>query len=394
MCIISEFYRFYVEELVSFPVPEAQISPDVCVLVGAEVRKFYQDFIILYEENLDMDLDEADVVDGVGRQDSNIFNGNTGICVISLHTMFSGSRVVVNCNVSWMSTVGPLVTDLRTNLAPDVQLTTTMDVRILVLCCIMLQCQHAGRGGDDERHPHGGQQGPDQRDREVRRVIDIILKLISKLCRKGINPVLKKKLHSPGPQERELYQVMNIFLKEFYQIYIYTFIGLLLVFEVNSEARRQRTRYYEVHKEINNIKENKRSIKRKMMMNCMEKLMMLKMLWMMLTLMILTMIVREWNSIMKAEQGNKRFSIVAAYQNLPGGLSTNNKQICIDQIIRIRRPHILAICEPRHSELLRLSVPGYSLLKGDLIGIDDPRLNVFVKDNLIYERVQWSAPEV
>ena len=90
--------------------------------------------------------------------------------------------------------------------------------------------------------------------------------------------------------------------------------------------------------------------------------------------------------MMKISQGNKRFSIVVACQNLPGGLSLANKQICVDQLIKIRKLHIRALCEPRHSELQQLSVPGYSLLKGDLRNFDDPRLNVFIKDDLTYTR--------
>ena len=46
---------------------------------------------------------------------------------------------------------------------------------------------------------------------------------------------------------------------------------------------------------------------------------------------------------------------------------------------------MLGLAEPRFSELSTMFFDGYSLLPGMAIGIDDPRLNVLVKDGLEME---------
>ena len=93
----------------------------------------------------------------------------------------------------------------------------------------------------------------------------------------------------------------------------------------------------------------------------------------------------DWNKMMKMVNGNKQHWIDVLYQNVPLGLSTSNKEEIINQIMHSYRPHLLGVAEPRHSELETLDVPGYSLIKGMAVGIENPRLNVFVKDGVVFE---------
>ena len=74
-----------------------------------------------------------------------------------------------------------------------------------------------------------------------------------------------------------------------------------------------------------------------------------------------------------------------AFQNLPQGLSIQNKEENIERILQHYRPHVLGLAEPRHTELSTMFFDGYSLLPGMAIGVDDPRLNVLVKDGLDME---------
>ena len=94
------------------------------------------------------------------------------------------------------------------------------------------------------------------------------------------------------------------------------------------------------------------------------------------------------NKLVHMMMGNIRkrgHSLVVSCQNLPGGLSQSNKQLAIDTIIRLKRPDVLSICEPRHSDLLALDVPGYVLVKGIANSSWNPRMNVFIKDCLMVE---------
>ena len=97
------------------------------------------------------------------------------------------------------------------------------------------------------------------------------------------------------------------------------------------------------------------------------------------------MMMMDWNRMMKMVNGNKQHWIDVLYQNIPLGLSSSNKEEIINQIMHSYRPHFIGVAEPRHSELETLDVPGYSLIKGMAVGIENPRLNVFVKDGVVFE---------
>ena len=90
----------------------------------------------------------------------------------------------------------------------------------------------------------------------------------------------------------------------------------------------------------------------------------------------------------------KRYQwIKIAYQNILLGLSTDNKEDIIENILNNYRPHLLGLAEPRHSEISRMYFDGYSLVSGIALGIDDSRLNILVKDGLSVE-FQWFDMEI
>ena len=106
--------------------------------------------------------------------------------------------------------------------------------------------------------------------------------------------------------------------------------------------------------------------------------------WMMveLSMFFLMMTMLSWHVVMKSVHGNIT-KIQIAHQNLPGVLSSTNKQTSIEELLQVKKPHVLALSEPRYSELTTFSFPGYVLVKGMQAGVKDPRLNV-----LVQERVQ------
>lgn len=121
----------------------------------------------------------------------------------------------------------------------------------------------------------------------------------------------------------------------------------------------------------------------KKMMWCMELMMMTVCLLFVNLGMVLSSM--EWNSWMKMVNGNRLQYVDLCYQNIPLGLSTANKESVIELILDRHRPHVLGVAEPRASELSTMHFPGYSLLQGIATGINDPRLNVLVKDGLTVE---------
>ena len=80
------------------------------------------------------------------------------------------------------------------------------------------------------------------------------------------------------------------------------------------------------------------------------------------------MLARKWNSVMHAGNGNVNW-IMSASQNLPGTLSSSNKLLALEELLRTKKPHVLAVIEPRHSELLTFTLPGYVLVKGMCKGV-------------------------
>ena len=116
--------------------------------------------------------------------------------------------------------------------------------------------------------------------------------------------------------------------------------------------------------------------------------MMMKVSMMMKVTMMITMLL--WNQMMRMEHGNGRRRgkfqwIDVAFQNLPQGLSLQNKEENIERILHHYRPHILGLAEPRTSELSTMFFDGYSLVPGTALGIINPRLNVLIKDGLDVE---------
>ena len=85
------------------------------------------------------------------------------------------------------------------------------------------------------------------------------------------------------------------------------------------------------------------------------------------------MMMMEWNKEMKMRNGNGRMRFInLAYQNIPLGLSTNNKEEIIDRILRSCHPHLIGIAEPRWSELEKMHLDGYKILSGMANGINNP----------------------
>ena len=97
----------------------------------------------------------------------------------------------------------------------------------------------------------------------------------------------------------------------------------------------------------------------------------------------------SWNKWMKITNGNILQWMTVCYQNIPLGVSTSNKEKCVESILHRFKPHILGLAEPRRSELEMMVFPGYTLVPGMANGIVDPRLNVFVKDELQYEVINF-----
>ena len=102
------------------------------------------------------------------------------------------------------------------------------------------------------------------------------------------------------------------------------------------------------------------------------------------------LLMMDWNWFMKMTNGNRNWRnklhwINVAYQNIPQGLSVLNKEDIIERILHSYRPHILGLAEPRYSELSTMFFDGYSLVSGSALGINDPRLNILVKDGLTLE---------
>ena len=100
--------------------------------------------------------------------------------------------------------------------------------------------------------------------------------------------------------------------------------------------------------------------------------------WMMFF--FLEMVVR--NHLVRAVNGNGRSWIVAASQNIPGTLAPINKQLVIDDLLRTKKPHLLAVIEPRYTQMMTFQFDGYKLVKGTCSGVDDPRINLLVKDGV------------
>ena len=114
----------------------------------------------------------------------------------------------------------------------------------------------------------------------------------------------------------------------------------------------------------------------------MSKMMMMKLVWMMLCLLHVMMTHSQRNAMMRREHGNIDRKIHVAHQNLPDVLSAINKQTSIEELFITRKPQVLALSEPRWSELSTFSFEGYTLIKGMQKGVKDPRLNVLVQDGL------------
>ena len=70
---------------------------------------------------------------------------------------------------------------------------------------------------------------------------------------------------------------------------------------------------------------------------------------------------RDWNKLMKIYNGNIPNWINVCYQNVPLGVSTENKEKVIETIMTHHHPHVLGLAEPRRSELELMSFPGYWL---------------------------------
>ena len=102
---------------------------------------------------------------------------------------------------------------------------------------------------------------------------------------------------------------------------------------------------------------------------------------------------KAWNRMMRATNGNgpRRQWIKVTFQNIPLGLSINNKEDIIDRILRSYRPHLLGLAEPRTSKLSKMFFDGYSFVPGKALGISDSRLNVLIKDGLIVEYMKFET---
>ena len=106
---------------------------------------------------------------------------------------------------------------------------------------------------------------------------------------------------------------------------------------------------------------------------------------------LLSGVMTEWNRSMRSMNGNTKNWILVASQNIPGNVSINNKQLALDILLQQKKPHLLSVIEPRHSEMLTLEYSGYSLIQGQCNGVNDPRINLLVKDGIQYERVNLAS---
>ena len=104
---------------------------------------------------------------------------------------------------------------------------------------------------------------------------------------------------------------------------------------------------------------------------------------MMITMKMVGMVNKE----MKIYNGNIFKTLTVAHQNIPGVLSSMNKETSIEELLSQKRPHVLALSEPRWSELSTFTFDGYNLIKGIQIGVKDPRMNVLVKDGVDYTQI-------
>ena len=157
---------------------------------------------------------------------------------------------------------------------------------------------------------------------------------------------------------------------------------------VSKRPRPSKLRYKNTKKIKNFVKMMYLKLKLKSMMSLKPKL---KSMMMMKVMIVWMMSMTVWNMMMRMEHGNgwrrkPRWQwINVAFQNIPLGLATENKEDIIERIINSYRPHVLGIAEPRTSELSRMFFAGYSLVPGTAIGVTDCRLNVLVKDGLSVE---------
>ena len=184
---------------------------------------------------------------------------------------------------------------------------------------------------------------------------------------------------------------VRIIIKE--SLYIYVFILGNLDYQVRvCPVKRSCVIILMRYLSVKNIKNQNITMMfiKKMMTNAMmTKALMMKVvkMWMM------TMLV--WNMMMRMINGNWRSRrcqwIKVAYQNVPQGLSTENKEELIETILTNYRPHVLGLAEPRSSELSRMFFDGYHLVSGTALGIDDPRLNVLIKEGMSVEMEKFDT---
>ena len=96
----------------------------------------------------------------------------------------------------------------------------------------------------------------------------------------------------------------------------------------------------------------------------------------------------DHNRWMRSYNGNQD-KLKVFFQNIPGKMSTLDKQSCVDQVLRVKKPDVLGIVEPESHELLA-NWNDYTLVKGTINGQGKMRINVLIRNTIAHVTERWN----